>query len=295
MNKTLLLFATLSALVACTTVKDSDDYRKLAAEKASLEEQIRARDEEIDEITASMNRVDSNLVAISEYVEVMDGIKLSELVKNRGEIDLMITEIGDFVKENNELVADLEKKVQESTNLNAGLKRLIDQQKREVLEKETQIAALMKQVEDLKNELRTTISAKDAEIETKEAEISLKELEIKDSKKVIEEKENTLNTGFVTYGNKKDLSDKGVIQSDGTMGFGKIVLSNKFEDNDFQAVNIREIGEIDMGVTKRQKALTQHPVDSYYFVKTDGRTFLKIVDYQKFWSISKYLVVVVDY
>jgi hypothetical protein len=40
----------------------------------------------------------------------MDGIKLSELVKNRGEIDLMITEIGDFVKENNELVADLEKK-----------------------------------------------------------------------------------------------------------------------------------------------------------------------------------------
>jgi SMC interacting uncharacterized protein involved in chromosome segregation len=192
-------------------------------------------------------------------------------------------------------VADLEKKVQESTNLNAGLKRLIDQQKREVLEKETQIAALMKQVDDLKNELRTTISAKDAEIETKEAEISLKELEIKDSQKVIEEKENTLNTGFVTYGNKKDLSDKGVIQSDGTMGFGKIVLSNKFEDNDFQAVNIREIGEIDMGVTKKQKALTQHPVDSYYFVKTDGRTFLKIVDYQKFWSISKYLVVVVDY
>jgi SMC interacting uncharacterized protein involved in chromosome segregation len=295
MNKTLLLIATLTALVACTTVKDSDDYRKLAAEKASLEEQIRARDEEIDEITASMNRVDSNLVAISEYVEVMDGIKLSELVKNRGEIDLMITEIGDFVKENNALVADLEKKVQESTNLNTGLKRLIDQQKREVLEKETQIAALMKQVDDLKNELRTTISAKDAEIETKEAEISLKELEIKDTRKVIEEKENTLNTGFVTYGNKKDLSDKGVIQSDGTIGFGKIVLSNKFEDSDFQAVNIREIGEIDMGVTKRQKALTQHPVDSYYFVKTDGRTFLKIVDYQKFWSISKYLVVVVDY
>ena len=153
----------------------------------------------------------------------------------------------------------------------------------------------MKQVEELKNELRTTISAKDAEIESKEAEISLKELEIKDSQKKIEEKETTLNTGFVTYGNKKDLSDKGVIQSDGTMGFGKIVLSNKFEDNDFQAVNIREIGEIDMGVTKRQKALTQHPVDSYYFVKTDGRTFLKIVDYQKFWSISKYLVVVVDY
>jgi hypothetical protein len=56
MNKILLLFATLTALAACSTVKDSDDYRKLAAEKASLEEQIRARDEEIDEITASMNR-----------------------------------------------------------------------------------------------------------------------------------------------------------------------------------------------------------------------------------------------
>jgi len=295
MIKHIILIAAFFAFFGCTTVKDSDDYRKLAAEKASLEEQIRARDQEIDEITASMNRVDSNLVAISEYVEVMDGIKLSELVKNKGEIDLMIHEIGDFVKENNELVANLEKKVQESSNLNVGLKRLIDQQKREVLEKENQISVLMKQVEDLKNELRTTISAKDAEIETKEVELSMKDREIKDSQRKIEEKENTLNTGFVTYGNKKDLGDKGVIQSDGALGLGKIVLSNRFDDSDFQAVNIKEISEIDMGVTKRQKALTQHPVDSYYFVKTDGRTYLKIIDYQKFWSISKYLVVVVDY
>jgi hypothetical protein len=295
MNKRFLFLPALFLLYACSTVKESDDYRRLAAEKASLEEQIRARDREIDEVTASMNRVDSNLRAISGYVEVMDGIKLSQLVKNRGEIDLMISEIGDFIQENNELVADLELKVQESTSLNAGLKRLIDQQKREVQAKEKQITGLIKQVDELKRELRSTISAKDAVIETKEAEISLKDVEIRDRQKKIEEKENTLNTGFFAYGDRKDLTDKGVIQSDGTVGAGKLVLSNKFENDDFQAINIRDVLEIDMGITKRQKALTQHPVESYYFVKTDGRTFLKIVDYQKFWSISKYLVVVVDY
>jgi hypothetical protein len=56
------------------------------------------RDQEIDEIMSSMNQVDSNLQVISGYVEVMDGIKLSQLVKNRGEIDLMISEIGDFIR-----------------------------------------------------------------------------------------------------------------------------------------------------------------------------------------------------
>jgi hypothetical protein len=54
-------------------------------------------------------------------------------------------------------------------HLNAGLKRLIDQQKREVQEKDKQITALVKQVDELKRELRTTISAKDAVIETKES------------------------------------------------------------------------------------------------------------------------------
>lgn len=289
-----LLGLLLLLAVACTTVKDSDDYRKLAAEKASLEEQIRARDREIEEITSSMNKVDSNLMAISEYVEVMDGIKLSELVKQRGEVDLMISEIGDYVKENNEIVQELEKKVQESTNMNEGLRRLVDQQKREVGRKEEQITQLLQRIAALEEELKNTVNAKDAEIMSKNAELTLKNMELNTQQKKIEEKETTLNTGYVSFGNKQELSGKGVIQSEGGLGLSKVILSNKFDNSDFQAVNIKEVAEIDIGVTKKQKALTQHPVDSYYFVKTDGRTYLKIVDYQKFWSISKYLVVLID-
>ncbi len=87
----------------------------------------------------------------------------------------------------------------------------------------------------------------------------------------------------MAFGSKQELAGKGVIQSEGGgLGGGKITLSNKFDETDFQPVNIKQVAEVDIGVTKRQKALTQHPVDSYYFVKTDGKTFLKIVDYQKF-------------
>ncbi len=106
-----------------------------------------------------MNKVDSNLMAISQYVEVMDGIKLSELVKQRGEVDLMISEIGDYVK-NNQIVEELEKKVEESSSVNEGLKKLVSQQKREVARKEEQITVLLEQIAALEAELKTPSAPK---------------------------------------------------------------------------------------------------------------------------------------
>jgi predicted nucleic acid-binding Zn-ribbon protein len=290
----LFIFATILFTSACSTVKDSDDYRKLAAEKATLEEEIRIRDEELEEITSSMNKIDSNLMAISKYVVVMDGIKLSDMVQQKGEIDLMVNEIGTYLQENNQMVEDLDKKVKESTRINAGMKKMIEQQKKMVEEKERQINALLSQVDSLKQALAQTVSSKNAEISTIHEQLQEKQAEISTQQKDLEEKEATLNTAYFVFGPKQDLVDKGIIQVDGGLLNGKITVTNKFEKEKFKAVNILNVAEVDMGITKRQKAVTSHPVDSYYFVKTDGRTFLKIVDTKKFWSISKFLVIVTD-
>ena len=274
---------------ACTAAKDSDDYRKIATEKATLEEQIRLREQEIEEITGSIGKIDSNLMEISKHVEVMDGVKLRELIKKPGEIDLMITEIGDYVKENNEMVAKLDKKVRESTTVNESLKKMIEMKNQQVVDKETQIGDLLVSIEKMQGEFKGAISQRDSVISNVRKEMNQTKTELTTTQETVKAQENTLNTVFVTFGTKQELAQKGVIQG------SKMTLSNQLEDDDFKAVGMQGFEEVDMGITKRQKVVTSHPTDSYYFVKTDGRTFLKIVDGKKFWSVSKYLVVVIDF
>ncbi len=279
----------LAISYACTTAKDSDDYRKLATEKAGLEEQIRIREKEVEDITASIGKIDSNLMKISEHVEVMDGIKLRELVKKPGEIDLMITEIGDYVQQNNQMIANLEQKVRESTTINSSLKNMIAMKNQQVEDKEKQIRDLLLSIERMQQDFSTAIGQRDSTIAKVRNEINKTQSELATTQADVKEKEEVLNTGFVTFGTKQELAQKGVLQSG-----SKIILTNQLNENDFEVVNIQSVEEVNLGVTKRQKVVTSHPTDSYYFVKTDGRSYLKIVDRQKFWSISKYLVVVID-
>lgn len=289
MKNVYLLAILLTGTVACTTIKDSDDYRKLATEKNNLEEQIRLRDKEIEEVTGSISKIDSNLMKISEHVEVMDGVKLRELIKKPGEIDLMISEIGDYVEQNNQMITNLEKKVQESTTINSNLKSLIAMKNQQVEEKEKQIQDLLASIERMQKDFDVELGKRDTLIAKVRNQITETETVLANTKEKVKEKEEELNTAFVTFGTKQELAQKGVLQSG-----SKVVLNNQLEENDFSPVNIQNTEEVNLGVTKRQKVVTSHPTDSYYFVKTDGRSYLKIVDRQKFWSVSKYLVVMID-
>ncbi|MDJ1471771.1 Cbp1 family collagen-binding glycoprotein adhesin [Xanthocytophaga flava] len=289
MKNVFLLVVTVFAAFACTTVKDSEDYRQLAARTASLEEQIRDREKEVEEVTASIGKIDSNLMKISEHVEIMDGVKLREMVKKPGEIDLMITEIGDYVKQNNEMIATLEKKVSESKTINSGLKTMIAMKNTQVEEKEKQIQELLSTIEKMQQDFHGQLASRDSTIARVRNEINQTQVQLEHTQEDVRIKEEELNTGFVTFGSKQELAQKGVIQSG-----GKVILSNQLEAEDFTPVDIKSTNEVKIGVTKRQKLVTSHPTDSYYFIKTDGSTYLKIVEQEKFWSVSKYLVVLTE-
>jgi hypothetical protein len=107
-------------------------------------------------------------------------------------------------------------------------------------------------------------------------------------------KQTTLNTGYILYGDRQHLFDKGVLQSEGGLLGKNVKLTSKLDQGLFSPIDIKKVQEINIGVTRKQKALTIHPADSFYFVKTDGQTYLKITDPDRFWSVSKYLVVVIE-
>lgn len=281
MKYLLFLLALQSVLWACTDASPAteDNLQSLMKENDSLITQIRLKSEELDEITTSMNQIENNLAAIRRNEMTIDSLRREGGTNVQEKINELIREIDAYVEDNRNKVAILEKQMLNTQNQSIGLAKLVDQQKRTVFEKEQQIQSLMVTITSLRQELLTTITNKNAEISSKQ--------------RMLDEKENALNTAFYAFGNQDELSDIGAIRKEGgVLGAGKTYkLASKFDVNKFRKVNLREVTDIDIGIIDKKNVITTHPADSYYFVKTSGRTILKIVDKQRFWSISKYLVI----
>ncbi len=54
---------------------------------------------------------------------------------------------------------------------------------------------------------------------------------------------------------------------------------------------MKTMDDLSLGVTKKNNVISSHPADSYYFTKNGDEVHLKITDYKRFWSLTKYLVV----
>jgi hypothetical protein len=277
----LLILLSVALLIGCqeSNRPENKQLNYLLQENDSLITQIKLKNKELDEITSSMNQIESNLAAIRRNEIAIDSLRKIGGEKQEEKINQLIKEIDKYVDANRKKVIQLEQQMKNTRNESMGLARLVDQQKHTVYEKEQQIVSLMNTITNLRQELLYTINTKNAEINTKQ--------------RLLEEKEATMNTVYYTFGSRDKLSDDGIIRKEGgVLGAGKsFKLASKFDVNRFKLANMKELNQIDLGVVDKKSVITTHPAESFYFVKSSGRTILKIVDYQKFWSISKYLVV----
>ncbi|QHT71579.1 hypothetical protein GXP67_35400 [Rhodocytophaga rosea] len=281
MKYLLILLALQSILWACTDANPASEsnLQALMQENDSLITQIRLKNKELEEITTSMSQIEMNLAAIRRNEIEIENLRREGGENMQEQINELIQEIDAYVEDNRKKVAILEKQMLNTQNQSIGLAKLVDQQKRNVYEKEQQIQNLLVTITSLRQELLTTINNKNEEISNKQ--------------RLLEEKEATLNTAYFAYGTQQELTDIGIIRKEGgVLGAGKSYkLASKFEVKNFKKVNIRQVTDIDIGIVDKKNVITTHPADSYYFVKTSGRTILKIVDQPRFWSISKFLVV----
>ena len=100
---------------------------------------------------------------------------------------------------------------------------------------------------------------------------------------------NTANEGFVRIGSKKDLQNVGLLSKGYLLSKAKINTSG-FDPSLFQKVDIREFSEITIPA-KSFTVLTSMPESSYRIEKAGNSSILRIIDSERFWSISRYLVI----
>ncbi|MBK8586025.1 MAG: hypothetical protein IPN88_11625 [Bacteroidetes bacterium] len=286
MNK--LIFTLLALSTIGFTACNQQNSAETDPEKDSLIALLNERNESINEFILTFNEVESNLdsVAVKQQIITVTSDKPGELKPNqRTKINNEIAAINDLMDQNRKKLADLTKKLKNSSSKNAGLEKTIATLTNQIATKDAELVAL----NDKLNNLSVEIAQLNTSVTILTEDNSAKAQDI-------ESKTTALHTAYYVVGKSKDLQDSKIIdKKGGLLGIGKTTqLSKDFDNSKFTKIDYTQTGNI--SINSEIKIVTNHPSDSYT-LETDekNKDLVKniiITNPEKFWSTSKYLVIV---
>jgi predicted RNase H-like nuclease (RuvC/YqgF family) len=290
MKKISLFLLILPLFFACGP---SAEELKLQATVDSLQKVTGADSETINEYMKSFNEIQNNLDQIKEKEKIIStrtsgDVELNQTDKDR--INEDITSIYQMMIDNKNKLAYLKKKLKNSDTKVAEFQKTITRLTEEMNQKESQLADLKATLEKKDFD----IAALNEKITTMNENVENLESETNQKTETINEQDKKLHTAHYVVGKKKELQEKGVITTEGGfIGIGGVQKISETTSG-FTDIDIREVKEISLGGTSKAMLLTDHPKDSYELVEENGKvTTLIIKDYENFWKLSKFLVVIV--
>jgi hypothetical protein len=233
----------------------------------------------LDSFFRAMNDIQANLdeIKAKEKLIANDTAKKGDLGSRKQQITADIQAIYDMMVQNKQRLATAKANLKNSNLQIASMQTTIDQLNNTLITREAEIT-------ELKDDL-----------EKRNLELSNLSMSYQEVQQESDAKTTMLNTAYYAYGTKKELESQGVITLEGgVIGLGKTIKMNEKPNTDyFTQVDITTLNEIPLS-SKEATVVTTHPAGSYRIEGTDGRADkLVITDQAKFWSVSKYLVVVV--
>lgn len=275
-------------IVSCKpNIEEDPAYKRLLFERDSLAGLVSTDVQQINQYLSDFNDIQANLQRIKE-AENLVTVKANS-TENQPEMKDQIIQdmqlIYDLMQQNKKIIDDLKRKLKKSNARLVELEKMIENLEQQLAQKDEEIAQLKQKLEEMNVKV---------ELLTKNVDSLNKENAMKEE--LIAQKTEEINTAFYVIGTKKELIDNKVLTKEGGfVGIGKIEkLREDFNKDYFTKIDITLIKEIPINA-KKVKIITSHQIDSYKLVQTD-KTVEKLIitDYKKFWSVSKYLVLLVE-
>lgn len=280
MKKILILLLVVPFWFSCKNEPESDPGKdSLINETAKLNSVTTTQAASLDSFFRAMNDIQSNLDEIKRKEKIISKDTTSGDVAGRKEqITNDIQAIYDMMVQNKQRLATARKNLKNSNLQIASMQTTIDNLTVQLSEKEQEITGLKNNLERMNLEL-SNLSMNYTELQTES-----------DAKTI------AMNTAYYAFGTKKALTQNGVLTKDGGfIGLGKSQKLSETMNNDyFTQIDVSVTKEIQLSA-KKAKLITTHPAGSYSIEGADDRADkLVILDGDKFWSVSKYLVIVVE-
>jgi uncharacterized coiled-coil protein SlyX len=286
MKKLIYIAAIAITFTACDNRQAEIDQAN--RQKDSLASIINERDSSLNDFLTSFNEIEKNLDSIARKQNAISVStdKQGELNKTSKErINDNINAINQLMNENREKIAELNKKLKNAGSKIAHFETMIQTLNEQIAQEDRELAAL----NDKLNSLNTQVAQLQTTVDT------LKQTTAVQSK-TIDEQTTILHTAYYVVGKSKDLQNMNVIdKSGGLLGIGKTSkLSPALDNGKFTRIDYVEVNTIPVD-SKNAKIVTTHPADSYKLNKEKDKVVsISITNAEKFWSASKYLVVVKD-
>ena len=283
-----LIFAAAIALTITACDNRQAEVDQANRQKDSLASIINERDSSLNDFLSSFNQIEKNLDSIARKqnainVNVDKQGELNKTAKER--INDNIAAINQLMNDNRAQIAELNRKLKNSGNKIAHFETMIQTLNEQIAQKDRELADL----NDKLNSLNTQVAQLQTSVDT------LTRTTMAQSK-TIDEQTTSLHTAYFVVGKSKDLQTMKVIdKTGGLLGIGKTSkLSTNFDNNKFTRIDYVQTSTIPID-SKGAKVITTHPSDSYTLNKENDKVVsLSITNAEKFWSASKYLVVVKD-
>lgn len=280
----LLAFLAITVTFSCKDYKPEVD--RLNLERDSLLRLGGEKDSTVNSLLGDFNAIDASLDSINQLhtaitLDTKSNPEMSANVKER--IQKNIENINRLLEENSRRISELATKVKGSNVKIAQLEKMIASLNTKIAERDAMITGLNTQLGDASKQIMDLKSS----IDTLNTVVTTKS-------QIIDEKVNMLNTAYYTMGTYKELRDKKVLSKQGGfLGIGKSkTLKSDFDSTQFTRVDITQLNSLAID-KKEATIITNHPGSAFRFDKTKGKVVsLNIVDPSRFWSSSKYLVIV---
>ncbi len=279
----IILFVLSSA--ACTNKEQEAELQDLREQNQELNTRLSDRDSTLKLFEDGFTTIQRNLALISER-EKSISLSSGELKHGedaREEITKDIQAINNLLDENKNTIENLNSELSRYGSQSAGFKKMIDQLNRDINGKEQEI-----------NYLKENLTAANFTIEILNEMLDSAEFRNEIQADMIQIQTSALNKGYYAIGTFKELQENGVVEKQGDIiGIaGTKQLKDDFNKDYFEEIDITRVRSIPLNAKKVQ-VITTHPPESYEIVGDDEKT-LKILDPNRFWDVSKFLVVVIN-
>ena len=287
MKKALAICAFIIALTSCTQY--SSEYKRAQNENDSLKLQLLKNEAEMNEMLSILNDIENDIQSIREAEDFLSVQKDSELSESkRKQIKSSMLLITETLKKNKQQLSELQDKLNSSNIQSTALRKNIERLTNDINEKSQLIVQLQGELGQRDEQIKELA----VQVEGLNTDIQILEGVNTSQNELLREQEQSLNQVFYCFGTKKELKEQNII-SGGSLFKNSKTLDGDFNKEYFISVDKRQVTAIPLYASKA-KVRTNHPEGTYEFFKDqDGNLTLEIKDANKFWSLSKYLVIVV--
>ena len=284
MKKLLFLSMCVALLSSCGNSGRND---ALKAQNDSLNIVLAERDAELEGIMEAFNEVQEGFRLINEAENRVDlqgdyveGTSAAQKIRDD------IRFITEKLQANRDRIAELEAQLNNGKYASSQLKKTVANLKKELEAKSLQIETLQEELAS-KNiriaELDDAVAGLSQDVEKLKADNVAKEA-------VVASQDKALNAAWFVFGTSSELKEQKIL-SKKFFQKAKVLEGDDFNKDYFTQIDIRRDKEIKL-YSKDAKLLTVHPDGTYELVKDEkGQLTLKITSPNKFWSVSRYLVI----